>query len=96
MWGIFLESLVIFKNYVGYHQYKFLFVIYFLFLLYLWLAEKEKRLRVVFVYVPTLLLVCFFCPIFRKAFVALLDDAEIYYRLLWLLQMSIVSGYGML
>ena len=96
MWGIFLESLVIFQNYVGYHQYKFLFVIYLFFLLYLWLMEREKRLRVVFVYVPTLLLVSFFCPLFRKAFVALLDDAEIYYRLLWLLQMSVVSGYGML
>lgn len=96
MWGIFLESVVIFQHYVGFHQYKFLFVIYLFFLLYLWLAEKEKRIRVVFVYVPTLLLVCFFCPLFRKVFVALLDDAETYYRLLWLLQMSIVSGYGML
>lgn len=96
MWGIFLESVVIFQNYVGFHQYKFLYVIYLFFLLYLWLTEKEKRFRVMFVYVPTLLLVCFFCPLFRKAFVALLDDAETYYRLLWLLQMSIVSGYGML
>ncbi|MCM1386106.1 MAG: hypothetical protein NC231_02165 [Bacillus sp. (in: Bacteria)] len=96
MWGIFLESLVIFQNYVGYHQYRFLFVIYLLCLLYLWFAEKEKGRRVVFVYAPTLLLACFFCPLFRKAFVALLDDAEVYYRLLWLLQMSIVSAYAIL
>lgn len=95
MWGIFLESVVIFKNYVGYHQYRFLFVIYLLFFLYLWLTEKEKRIRTALVYVPTLLLICFFCPLFRKGFVALLDDAETYYRLLWLLQMSIVSAYGM-
>ena len=94
MWGIFLESLVIFKNYVGFHQHKFLFVIYLFFLLYLWLMEKRKTLRAVFVYAPTLLLCCFFIPLFRKAFVALLDDAEIYYRLLWLLQMGIVSAYG--
>ncbi len=39
MWGIFLESVVIFKNYVGFHQYKFLFVIYLFFLFYLLLAE---------------------------------------------------------
>ena len=50
MWGIFLESLVIFKNYVGYHQYRFLFVIYLLCLLYLWLTEKNKRVRALFVY----------------------------------------------
>lgn len=96
MWGIFLESVVIFKNYVGYHQNKFLFGIYLFFLLYLWLTEKEKRVRAVFVYAPTLLLFCFFCPLFRKGFVGLLDDSETYYRLLWLLQMSIVSGYGMI
>lgn len=95
MWGIFLESVVIFKNYVGYHQNRFLFGIYLFFLLYLWLTEKEKRLRAAFVYAPTLLLACFFCPLFRKAFVGLLDDGETYYRLLWLLQMSIVNGYGM-
>ncbi|MCM1154228.1 MAG: hypothetical protein NC314_04640 [Roseburia sp.] len=94
MWGIFLESLVIFKNYVGFHQHKFLFAIYLLLLLYLWFAEKKKSLRAIFVYTPTLLLFCFFNPLFRKAFVALLDDAEIYYRLLWLLQMSMVSAYG--
>ena len=94
MWGIFLESVVIFKNYVGFHQYKFLFVIYLFFLLYLLLTEKNRRIRAVFVYAPILLLACFFCPLFRKGFVSLLNDAETYYRLLWLLQMSLVSAYG--
>lgn len=96
MWGIFLESLVIFQNYVGYHQNKFLFGIFLFFLLYLWLTEKNKTCRALFVYVPTLLLVLFFCPLLRKVFVRLLNDAETYYRLLWLLQMSIVSAYGAL
>ncbi len=32
MWGIFLESVVIFKNYVGYHQNKFLFGLFLFFL----------------------------------------------------------------
>ena len=35
MWGIFLESVVIFKNYMGFHQYKFLAGLYLLVLLYL-------------------------------------------------------------
>ena len=95
MWGIFLESVVIFKNYMGFHEGGFLAVIYLLVLLYLWIAEKERTRRVIFVYVPTLLLVLFFCPVFRKLFVAALDDSETYYRLLWLLQMSLVSAYGL-
>lgn len=96
MWGIFLESVVIFQNYVGYHQNKFLFGIFIFFLLYLWLTEKDKKLRAVLVYVPTLLIIAFFCPLFRKVFVRLFEDSETYYRLLWLLQMSLVSAYGAL
>lgn len=96
MWGIFLESVVIFQNYVGFHQNKYLFGIYFFFLLYLLLTEKNKRVRAIFIYAPVILLVCFFCPLFRKVFVRLLNDAETYYRLLWLLQMSLVSAYGAL
>lgn len=96
MWGIFLESVVIFKNYMGFHENGFLAVLYLLALVYLWAAEKNKRRRAVFVYAPTLLLLMFFCPLFRKVFVKLLGDSETYYRLLWLLQMSMVSAYGMI
>lgn len=96
MWNAFLENLAIFQNYTGYHQNKFLFGIYLFFLLYLWLKEKNKRFRALFVYVPTILLVCFFCPFFRDVFKILLNEEETYYRLLWLLQMSMVSAYGAL
>lgn len=96
MWGIFLESVVIFKNYMGFHENGYLAGIYLFVLLYLWLTEKDKRKRAVFVYAPTLLLLMFFCPLFRKIFVRLLEDSETYYRLLWLLQMSIVSAYGLI
>lgn len=96
MWGIFLESVVIFKNYMGFHEHHFLAVLYLLTLLYLWFAEKNKGRRAVFVYAPTLLLLLFFCPLFRKVFVRVLEDSETYYRLLWLLQMSLVSAYGLI
>lgn len=96
MWGIFLESVVIFKNYMGFHENGYLTGIYLFVLLYLWLTEKDKHRRAIFVYAPTLLLIMFFCPLFRKVFVRLLEDSETYYRLLWLLQMSIVSAYGMI
>ncbi len=93
MWGIFLESVVIFKNYMGFHQHRYLAFLYLGILLYLWFAEKDRHRRAVFVYAPTLLLVMFFCPLFRKLFVRLLDDSETYYRLL---QMSLVSAYGVI
>lgn len=96
MWGIFLESVVIFKNYMGFHENHFLTAIYLFALLYLWLTEKDRCRRAVFVYAPTLLLLLFFCPLFRKVFVRVLEDSETYYRLLWLLQMSLVSAYGLL
>ena len=96
MWGIFLESVVVFKNYMGFHENRYLAGIYLFMLLYLWLTEKNKQRRAIFVYAPTVLLLLFFCPIFRKVFVRLLEDSETYYRLLWLLQMSLVSAYGMI
>lgn len=96
MWGIFLESVVIFKNYMGFHENGYLAGIYLFALLYLWLTEKNRSRRAVFVYAPTLLLALFFCPLFRKVFVRVLDDSETYYRLLWLLQMSVVSAYGLI
>lgn len=96
MWGIFLESVVIFKNYMGFHEGNWLAFLYLGVLLYLWFAEKDRHRRAIFVYAPTLLLLLFFCPLFRRLFVGLLDDSETYYRLLWLLQMSLVSAYGML
>ncbi len=96
MWGIFLESVVIFQNYMGFHENGWLAGLYLFALLYLWLTEKDKRRRAIFVYAPTFLLLLFFCPLFRKVFVRLLEDSETYYRLLWLLQMSLVSAYGLL
>lgn len=96
MWGIFLESVVVFKNYMGFHENGYLAGIYLFVLLYLWLTEKDKHRRTFFVYVPTLILIMFFCPLFRKVFVRLMEDGETYYRLLWLLQMSVVSAYGLL
>lgn len=81
---------------MGFHQHRYLAFLYLGILLYLWFAEKDRHRRAVFVYAPTLLLVMFFCPLFRKLFVRLLDDSETYYRLLWLLQMSLVSAYGVI
>ena len=91
MYGIFMESVVIFKNYVG---GRYLFVLFLLALLYLLLTEKNKRRRAMFVYMPISVLLLFFFPITRKVFVRLMGEGDTYYRLLWLVPMGIVTAYG--
>ena len=62
MYGIFMESVVIFKNYAG---GRYIIVLFLLALLYLLVAERNKRRRALFVYLPLSLLFVVFFPIFR-------------------------------
>ncbi|MGN0330897.1 MAG: hypothetical protein ACI4D5_06590 [Kineothrix sp.] len=92
MYGIFMESVVIFKNYTG---GRYIMALFFLALVYLLTAEKDRRKRAVFVYMPLSLLLLFFCPLFRKVFVRLMSGSgDTYYRMLWLIPMGIVTAYG--
>ncbi len=92
MFGIFMESLVIFKLYTG---LKFLVLLFAVAWAYLLLTEKDKRIRLMFVYAPLLILLLFLCPISRKAFVAVGLDGETYYRVLWTIPMGVVTVYAM-
>lgn len=84
------EVLALFREYMG----TGLIVIWFLLsVLYLFLREKRKNCRILFVYVPVILLLLFFNPLFAKI-VYRVADAEIYYRILWLLPMTAVIAYG--
>lgn len=92
MYGIFMESVVIFKNYTG---GKYLILLFLLALVYLLIAEKNKRRRALFVYMPLSLLLLFFFPVFRKVFVRLMGgEGDTYYRVLWLIPMGIITAYG--
>lgn len=91
MYGIFMESVVIFKNYVG---GRYIFILFLLALVYLLLTEKNKRKRAMFVYMPLSVLLLFFFPITRKVFVRLMGEGDTYYRILWLVPMGIVTAYG--
>ncbi len=92
MYGIFRESLVIFKNYGGNGYLLYLFVAALIYLLF---AEKDMRKKIVVAIVPAIILVGFFVPITRIAYVAILDDeADTYYRLLWLLPMGVCVAYA--
>lgn len=67
MYGIFMESLVIFKLYTG---LRFLIVLFALSWIYLLFAEKDKKRRLLFVAAPPLILLAFLFPVSRKIFVA--------------------------
>lgn len=92
MYGIFMESVVIFKNYAGSRLTIVLFLLSLAFLLF---AEKNKRRRAIFVYTPFTLLFLFFFPIFRKVFVRLMSgEGDTYYRVLWLIPMGVIIAYA--
>lgn len=91
MYGIFMESLVIFKLYTG---LRLLLVLTALAWIYLLFREKDKRLRIFLVYVPVIILLLFLFPVSRKVFVAAGLDGETYYRILWTIPMGVITAYG--
>lgn len=79
----------IFQKYMG----TGLIVIWFLAsVLYLFLCEKRKDRRILFVYVPVILLLLYFNPLFAGLFCSLLGS-EIYFRICWLLPVIVVIAY---
>lgn len=83
------EILLIFREYSG---TGFLTVLYLLALLYLWMTEKNVTVRAVFVYGASILQALFFFPLFYYGYQLL--DAGTYYRILWLLPMSVTIAYA--
>lgn len=62
--------------------------------LYLFVCEKIKPKRILLVYAPALILLVFFNPLFYKISSSLTEEA-IYFRILWLLPITVVLGYAM-
>ncbi len=80
----------IFQKYMG----TGLMLIWFILaLVYLFLKERRKPLRILFIYTPVIVLLLFFNPLFYKLFYAAVGD-EIYFRLCWLLPVTVVVGYA--
>ena len=80
----------IFQKYMG----TGLMLIWFLLaLVYLYLHEKRKSFRILLIYAPVILLLAFFNPIFYRLFEKLVGN-EIYFRLVWLLPVTVVIGYA--
>lgn len=89
MWN---QVITLFREYMG----TGLIVGWFLIaLIYLLLKEKRKHIRILFVYVPIILLLLFFNPLFAKVLYAFVGN-EIYYRILWLIPMTVVIAYAVI
>ena len=79
-----------FQNYMG----TGLVVIWFLLaVLFLFVVEKRKSRRILFVYMPVIVLLLFFNPLFEKLFYSLVGK-EIYFRICWLLPIIVVIAYS--
>lgn len=67
-------------------------ILFVLAVIYLFLCEKRRTRRIMLVYVPVILLLLFFNPLFFGIFSRLAGE-EIYFRMIWLLPLTIVIGY---
>lgn len=84
------DNIVLFREYMG----TGLILIWFLVtIVYLFLKEEKKEIRILFIYVPIILLLLFFNPVFNKFTMRYMGN-EIYYRMLWLLPVTVVIAYG--
>lgn len=77
--------------YMGNGSLMLLFVVS---LIYLWITEKNKGIKAVLVYVSVAILALFFFPFLSYVVINVMKEEEIYYRLLWMLPMSIVIAYA--
>ncbi|MBQ7792737.1 MAG: hypothetical protein IJ367_04540 [Clostridia bacterium] len=86
MWNTVIE---LFQNYMG----AGLIVTWFLVcMIYLFLKEEDKGRRILFLYVPVIMLLLFFNPIFMRVIYGFIGS-EIYYRILWLIPITVVIAY---
>jgi len=84
-----LDILTIFKQYCGSGFYPFLFLAA---LIYLLATEKDRKIRIVLLDTSLVIAVLFFFPLFKKV-MDILDEGT-YYRILWLLPMTVVIAYA--
>ncbi|MBO4347789.1 MAG: hypothetical protein J5840_09160 [Lachnospiraceae bacterium] len=90
MLQIGLSPLEIIKEYSGNATFMLMFA---LSLVYLWVFEKNKVKKAVLVFMSLTLVLLFVFPLFANVFMIKLDEEGTYYRFLWLVPTSIVSGY---
>lgn len=81
------------RAFLGYMGTGLIGTCYLCALVYLWLTEKRKSVRILFLYMPLSLLALFFNPLFARLVYYTAED-EIYWRVLWLLPMTVTIAYS--
>lgn len=84
------ELITVFREYCGAGIYPLLFLGA---LIYLLAVEKDKKIRIVLLDASAAILILFFLPFF-KAVMDALGEGETYYRILWLVPMTVVIAYA--
>lgn len=79
-----------FKNYMG---GGFILLLYFVCLIWMFIKEERKERRILFIYMPLVVSLIFFNPLMSRLMTKMAED-EIYYRLLWILPVSITLAYS--
>lgn len=87
MWNIATD---LFREYAG---TGLIVILYLLALVYLWVKEKRRYVRILFLYVPVILLILYFNPLFAGLLYHL-AEGEIYYRVLWLLPITVTIAFA--
>ena len=85
-----MKALEIFHDYMG---TGLLLIWYLAATCYLFLKEPRRDRRILFAYVPLITLLLFFNPLFFYVFEKIVG-AEIYYRLIWLLPVTVTLAYS--
>lgn len=85
-----MNAFTLFREYMG---TGLLLIWYVISLCYLFFSEKRKDRRITFLYLPLILLILFFNPLFFFLFQKFLGE-EIFYRMLWLLPVTVTLAYA--
>ena len=87
MWSFAMK---LFRDYMGTGWILGFFLVA---VVYLFFTETDKAKRLLFIYIPVVLLLLYFNPPFCKLLYTVIGD-EIYYRILWLIPITMVLAYG--
>lgn len=91
MLDTFIICLKALKNYTG---LKLLFGLTLIAWIYLLVCEKRKSVRTMFVLLPLIIGILFVCPFSYMIFSSVGLDKDIYYRLLWILPLGMLTVYA--
>jgi hypothetical protein len=90
--SIVVTAQAVFEDIYLYNSNSFLISLFLIALVFLWVVEKDKGIKTALVYLTTVLIVTFICPLY--AIIGMKIDEDIYYRVLWALPIGVLVCYS--